>query len=173
MNMFYAIEEERKGRGWDFENNRSVNATNAYLEDERPLSFWTKGAILKLLVERGCCTDVIAKLKGMPLWLMKDLFLSESTKHHIGKRFKPVMFFWLDKRPENLDEFYNLILKRVHRFSLKFMSDEKAKKWAKEMISEYYDNIISEGERELRSLISRGSPEQLKRWGYKIKGYTY
>lgn len=39
MNMFYAIEEERKGRGWDFENKRSVNATNAYLEGERPISF--------------------------------------------------------------------------------------------------------------------------------------
>jgi hypothetical protein len=173
MNMFYAIEEERKGRGWDFENNRSVNATNAYLEGERPISYWTKGAILKLLVERGCCPDVIAKLKGMPLWLMKDLFLSESATHHIGKRFKPVMFFWVDEWPENLDKFYNLILKRKYRFCLQFISDEKAKKWAKEMISEYYDNIISEGERELRSLISRGSPEQLKRWGYKIKGYTY
>ena len=170
--MFYEFEEERKGRGWDFENNQSINATNAYLEGERPISQWTKGSVLKLLVERGCCPDVIAKLKGMPLWLTKDLFLSESTKHHIGKRFKPVMFFRLDEWPENLDEFYNLILKRKYRFSLKFMSDEKAKKWAKEMISEYYNTILSDGKHEFAHWSAVGSPESLKRWGYKIKGYT-
>ena len=125
------------------------------------------------LVKGMTIDDVIAKLKGMPLWLMKDLFLSESTKPHIGKRFKPVMFFWLDEWPENLDEFYNLILKRKYRFSLKFMSDEKAKKWAKEMISEYYNTILSDGKHEFAHWSAVGSPERLKRCGFKIKRYTY
>lgn len=80
----------------------SVRAAEAYENGEKPISRWTKKAILEEL--NHFCNDnevalpfSIETLKKAPLPLLKDLVLSNSSWHHTSQYANSTKFYSLDK----------------------------------------------------------------------------
>ena len=84
---------ERKGKGY-VGKSMSVNAKNAYLDDEMPKSKWTKTAILQYL-ENEERDDLVAKAQELPLYVLRE-FLKDKGYHHTGKFYNTTRFYSFD-----------------------------------------------------------------------------
>lgn len=73
----------------------SNNAVEAYKSGEMPLSKWTKKAILEE-VEKCTLQCSFEKLKQMPLAVLREYLLYESSWHHTSKFYNKTHFYSLD-----------------------------------------------------------------------------
>ena len=94
--MFFELFEKR-GNGYDG-YSMSNNARQAYTEDKRPLSRWTKADIIdvceRLAKDNKLDLD-IKKLSKLNLYTLKQL-LSYAEYHHTGKYFNVTDFYEVD-----------------------------------------------------------------------------
>lgn len=68
----------------------SNNAVNAYQEGGKPMSKWTKQAILDELIREGIDTTLLSKIPAKGL---KNALLIKSSWHHTSSRFNRTDFF--------------------------------------------------------------------------------
>lgn len=73
----------------------SNNAVEAYAEGEKPLSKWTKKAILEEAREEGLSEEVIKSLSSYPLYELRMISLRKSSWHHTSKMFNETDFYRL------------------------------------------------------------------------------
>lgn len=72
----------------------SNNAVEAYYNGEKPLSKWTKAAILSELEEMDLDLKFsITYLKKFPVKFLKDICLCESSWHHTSSYFNKTNFY--------------------------------------------------------------------------------
>ena len=71
----------------------SNNAVEAYENGEKPLSKWTKSAILTELAELDAPVEVQNIAKTLSLDVLKDLFLYKSSWHHTSKMYNRTDFY--------------------------------------------------------------------------------
>lgn len=80
-------------KGWSMSNN----AVSAYECGEKPLSKWTKTAVIEAIenaeVDLNCN---IEKLRKMPAAVLKDVCLCYSSWHHTSSHFNQTDFYSLD-----------------------------------------------------------------------------
>ena len=80
-------------KGWSMSNN----AVSAYECGEKPLSKWTKTAVIEAIenaeVDLNCS---IEKLRKMPAAVLKDVCLCYSSWHHTSSHFNQTDFYSLD-----------------------------------------------------------------------------
>ena len=79
----------------------SNNAVDAYNDGEKPLSKWTKRAIIEAIEEAVECEDLqlqcdIEKLKRAKLTFLKRWCLKWSSWHHTSKFYNRTDFYELD-----------------------------------------------------------------------------
>lgn len=105
------FEGEGWGNGWDYDENRSVNASTAYSEGKMPLTRWTKGWILSYVSdlfgeER---TKAVAKF---PTAVLKNVFLEYKEWHHCSVAYNNVDFYGIKDKylVEDKDAAYQLLL---------------------------------------------------------------
>jgi hypothetical protein len=63
----------------------SVRAANAYEHGERPISRWSKRAILDAAMTEGFDADEVKRLAAYPLSALRAALLSPSGWHHTSK----------------------------------------------------------------------------------------
>lgn len=94
--------------GYDWSRGMSNNAVTAYANGERPMSRWTKAALLEratdVLVDSlefdGSYAEArgeVARLAHFPLGFLKWELLRESSWHHTGKFFNETSFYDVDE----------------------------------------------------------------------------
>lgn len=95
---------EKKGRGYKGQS-MSVNAVIAYSAGEKPLSKWTKTAILAEIESAfsGLPKEKMNMIKKMTLAELRESFLIYKAYHHTGKFYNSTNFYQLDAdRVENI-----------------------------------------------------------------------
>ena len=82
--------------GYDWRRGMSNNAVDAYDNGEMPMSKWTKAVILDKVAELADIevADILAKL---PLAVLRDELLQESSWHHTSKYFNRTNFYSIDE----------------------------------------------------------------------------
>lgn len=85
---------EHRGRGYDWSRGMSVNAVEAYADGERPISKWTKTAILSAIAEVYADEpNVFAAAGSLTLEGLRHVFLMCSSWHHTSKYFNETDFY--------------------------------------------------------------------------------
>lgn len=93
----------REGRGKGYVGNRmSVNARNAHMNDELPMSHWSKKKIMEVIEDNEI--EVVSNFSKLTLSQMKDEFLDNTSWHHTGSLY-------------NVTDFYTLNLERIAEFT--------------------------------------------------------
>ena len=111
-------------KGWAMSNN----AVAAYENGEKPLSKWTKAAILDAIrkqeVELKCSRE---KLRKLPVEVLKETCLIYSSWHHTSSHYNKTDFYSLD-----IDEIENLTDEKIE----KLIAEYKTKKKTENKLSE-------------------------------------
>ena len=107
---------ERKGRGYKGQS-MSVNAAIAYSAGEKPLSKWTKTAILEEIenIFDEFSEEKAEMIKKMTLTELRENFLNYTAYHHTGKFYNSTNFYQLNAdRVENItaEEIREIISRR-------------------------------------------------------------
>lgn len=105
-----------KGRGYKGQS-MSVNAVWAYDRGEKPLSKWTKSAILEEIenIFDELPEEKAEMIKKMTLTELRENFLNYTTYHHTGKFYNSTNFYQLNAdRVENItvEEIREIISRR-------------------------------------------------------------
>lgn len=79
----------------------SNNAIQAYKDGERPISKWTKTAILDAIAQAVTTGDLVLKcdikaIKTLPINVLKDIALYKSSWHHTSSHYNKTDFYSLD-----------------------------------------------------------------------------
>ena len=125
---------ERKGRGYKGQS-MSVNAAIAYSAGEKPLSKWTKTAILEEIenIFDELPEEKAEIIKKMTLTELRENFLNYTAYHHTGKFYNTTNFYELDiEKIEKItvDEINDIISRRkkAARRPQEVIDSEKAEK---------------------------------------------
>lgn len=107
---------DRKGRGYKGQS-MSVNAVWAYDRGEKPLSKWTKSAILEEIknIFDELPEEKAEMIKKMTLTELRENFLNYTAYHHTGKFYNSTNFYQLNAdRVENItvEEIREIISRR-------------------------------------------------------------
>lgn len=102
----------------------SNNAVEAYKNGEMPLSKWTKKAILEE-AEKYTLQCSLEKLKQLPLALLRDKLLYESSWHHTSKFYNETNFYSF-----NEDEISEITDDQLDQWMEMLSSEKKAVKAA-------------------------------------------
>lgn len=78
--------------GYNWNKGMSNNAVDAYDNGEMPMSKWTKATILGKVAELAD-TDVADILSKLPLVVLREELLQESSWHHTSKYFNRTNFY--------------------------------------------------------------------------------
>ena len=109
----------------------SNNAVEAYNNEEKPLSKWTKDDILKN-IEKAIQKDnltlqcSIEKLKSAPVKVLKDLCLYHSSWHNTSNRYNKTYFYSMDY--DNIALLTNELIKSKIELN-KSTKTSKEEKW--------------------------------------------
>lgn len=113
----------------------SINAVSAYNDGEMPLSKWTKSEIISTIEDAVVVGSVrlkcsIDKLKSVPVKLLKDICLYNSSWHHTSKHYNVTDFYAIDffKIEELTDEEIDRIVSDYKKDQL-VKEVEKEEKW--------------------------------------------
>ena len=88
----------------------SNNAVQAYENGEKPLSKWTKAAIIEALAEQEAPAHFIEAIKKQPAAAVKTVLLYCSSWHHTSKQYNKTDFYSVeDIDAENAAEYLRLI----------------------------------------------------------------
>lgn len=88
----------------------SNNAVLAYENGEKPLSKWTKTAIIEALAEQEAPAEFIAAVKKQPAAAVKTVLLYCSSWHHTSKEYNRTNFYSVEYiDAENAAEYLSLI----------------------------------------------------------------
>ena len=88
----------------------SNNAVLAYENGEKPLSKWTKAAIIEALEDSEAPAEFIVAVKKQPVAAVKTVLLYCSSWHHTSKQYNKTDFYSVeDIDAENAAEYLRLI----------------------------------------------------------------
>ena len=88
----------------------SNNAVLAYENGEKPLSKWTKAAIIESLAEQEAPANFIEAVKKQPAAAVKTVLLYCSSWHHTSKEYNRTNFYSVEYiDAENAAEYLRLI----------------------------------------------------------------
>lgn len=88
----------------------SNNAVLAYENGEKPLSKWTKAAIIEALEEGEAPAEFIEAVKKQPAAAVKTVLLYCSSWHHTSKEYNRTNFYSVeDIDSDNADEYLQMI----------------------------------------------------------------
>ena len=102
----------------------SNNAVLAYENGEKPLSKWTKAAIIEALAEQEAPADFIEAVKKQPAAAVKTVLLYCSSWHHTSKQYNKTDFYSVeDIDAENAAEY----LRWIEAKAIEAKTDAKTK----------------------------------------------
>lgn len=84
----------------------SVRAANAYEHGERPISRWSKRAILDAALDEGFGAADEKRLASYPLPALRAALLSPSGWHHTSKMFNRTNFYMFDADPDDVNALF-------------------------------------------------------------------
>ena len=102
----------------------SNNALCAYDNGEKPMSKWTKAAIIEALEEQESPALFIAEVKKHPVAALKAVLLYQSSWHHTSKEYNRTNFYSVEEIDEDNASEY---LERIHNVAIEAKSSVKAK----------------------------------------------
>lgn len=68
--------------------SESVQASEARQEGQKPLSKWTKKAIIEAMKANGAPEELLRKAEAQPLWVLQQSVLSKTSWHHTLQRLR-------------------------------------------------------------------------------------
>lgn len=68
--------------------SESVRASEARQEGQKPLSKWTKKAIIEAMKANGAPEELLRKAEAQPLWVLQQSVLSKTSWHHTLQRLR-------------------------------------------------------------------------------------
>lgn len=68
--------------------SESVRASEARQEGQKPLSKWTKKAIIEAMRANGAPEELLRKAEAQPLWVLQQSVLSKTSWHHTLQRLR-------------------------------------------------------------------------------------
>ena len=105
-------------KGWAMSNNAVV----AYEYGEKPLSKWTKAAILDAIrkqeIELKCSKE---KLRKLPVEVLKETCLIYSSWHHTSSHYNKTDFYSLD-----INEIENLTDEKIEKLIAEYKTEKRA-----------------------------------------------
>lgn len=107
-----------KGKGY-IRNSMSVNAALAYNNDEMPKSKWTKVAFLAI-AEEADDEELAAKIRLLPVAILRERFLSFTAGHHTGAFFNSTGFYRFNAEflnSHSIEELQALVNKRNEKLA--------------------------------------------------------
>lgn len=121
----------------------SNNAVQAYNTGEKPLSKWTKTAIVEALEEQEAPAEFIQAVKRQPLAALKQALLYQSSWHHTSKKYNRTNFYSVKEvDSDNATEFLQLIQEKASE--TKDGAKEKANEQPQRVLVSY---VVWEGTR--------------------------
>ena len=83
--------------GWDYANNRSVNASIAYDDGAKPDHLWTKAELSKQYARLDLDPVIRKALESLPRNEQQELALKYEGWHHTGRNFRKTEFYSFDE----------------------------------------------------------------------------
>ena len=112
----------------------SVRASEARQEGQKPLSKWTKKAIIEAMKANGAPEELLRKAEAQPLWVLQQSVLSKTSWHHTGPNYQKTDFYGIndDYSDEKLGASW--VSERIDEAAQALYEDDK----------DYYDEIVTE-----------------------------
>lgn len=119
--------------------SESVRASEARQEGQKPLSKWTKKAIIEAMRANGAPEELLRKAEAQPLWVLQQSVLSKTSWHHTGPNYQKTDFYGIndDYGDEKLGASW--VSERIDEAAKAYSADytEEAKKFAKFALSDF------------------------------------
>lgn len=99
----------------------SNNAVDAYRDGEKSLSKWRKSDILEAIEDTGIplkCS--VEKLKKLPVKLLKEVCLWQSSWHHTSSYYNETDFYYIDE-----DRIRDITDKEIDKLMAEYKADKK------------------------------------------------
>lgn len=114
--------------------SESVRASEARQEGQKPLSKWTKKAIIEAMKANGAPEELLRKAEAQPLWVLQQSVLSKTSWHHTGPNYQKTDFYGIndDYSDEKLGASW--VSERIDEAAQALYEDDK----------DYYDEIVTE-----------------------------
>lgn len=119
--------------------SESVRASEARQEGQKPLSKWTKKAIIEAMRANGAPEELLRKAEAQPLWVLQQSVLSKTSWHHTGPNYQKTDFYGIndDYSDEKLGASW--VSERIDEAAKAYSADytEEAKKFAEFALSDF------------------------------------
>lgn len=119
--------------------SESVRASEARQEGQKPLSKWTKKAIIEAMKANGAPEELLRKAEAQPLWVLQQSVLSKTSWHHTGPNYQKTDFYGIndDYSDEKLGASW--VSERIDEAAKAYSADytEEAKKFAEFALSDF------------------------------------
>lgn len=119
--------------------SESVRASEARQEGQKPLSKWTKKAIIEAMRANGAPEELLRKAEAQPLWVLQQSVLSKASWHHTGPNYQKTDFYGIndDYSDEKLGASW--VSERIDEAAKAYSADytEEAKKFAEFALSDF------------------------------------
>lgn len=119
--------------------SESVRASEARQEGQKPLSKWTKKAIIEAMKANGAPEELLRKAEAQPLWVLQQSVLSKASWHHTGPNYQKTDFYGIndDYSDEKLGASW--VSERIDEAAKAYSADytEEAKKFAEFALSDF------------------------------------
>lgn len=119
--------------------SESVRASEARQDGQKPLSKWTKKAIIEAMKANGAPEELLRKAEAQPLWVLQQSVLSKTSWHHTGPNYQKTDFYGIndDYSDEKLGASW--VSERIDEAAKAYSADytEEAKKFAEFALSDF------------------------------------
>lgn len=119
--------------------SESVRASEARQEGQKPLSAWTKKAIIEAMKANDAPEELIRKAEAQPLWVLQQSVLSKTSWHHTGPNYQKTDFYGINDDYSDAELGASWVSERIDEAAKAYSTDytEEAKKFAEFALSDF------------------------------------
>ena len=119
--------------------SESVRASEARQEGQKPLSKWTKKAIIEAMKANGAPEELLRKAEAQPLWVLQQSVLSKTSWHHTGPNYQKTDFYGINDDYSDEKLGVSWVSERIDEAAKAYSADytEEAKKFAEFALSDF------------------------------------
>lgn len=119
--------------------SESVRASEARQEGQKPLSKWTKKAIIEAMRANGAPEELLRKAEAQPLWVLQQSVLSKASWHHTGPNYQKTDFYGINDDYSDAKLGASWVSERIDEAAKAYSADytEEAKKFAEFALSDF------------------------------------
>lgn len=119
--------------------SESVRASEARQEGQKPLSKWTKKAIIEAMKANGAPEELLRKAEAQPLWVLQQSVLSKASWHHTGPNYQKTDFYGINDDYSDAKLGASWVSERIDEAAKAYGADytEEAKKFADFALSDF------------------------------------